>query len=150
MKALTLDRMQFQACSNWVQPSHSKILPVTFTIPFIFALTAGQTYEGVEQAISTPGKNTFCLRAIGVFLAAPGPTVRFQWPNGRYLSPIPIPVFNYIGTGKRGRLIDPVVKMKDADVIRMDIDNSAGGTQQLAIFFEGVVLVPFETDWLGK
>jgi hypothetical protein len=147
MKAVALDRMQFQACSKWVHPSHGKILPITFTIPFFFAMTAGQNYEGVEQALSTPGKYSFKLRAIGAYLAAPGPLVRFQWPNGRYLSNLPIPVFSYIGTGKRGRLIDPPIKMEDSDVIRMDIDNSSGGTQQLAIFFEGVVLVPFEASF---
>ncbi len=147
MKAVALDRMQFQACSKWVAPSGSKILPITYTIPFYLALTAGQFYDDQEQAVNPPGGYPFSLRAIGVYLAAPGPTVRFQWPNGRYLSPVGIPVFNYIGTGKRGRLIDPVVRMQDSDVIRMDIDNSAGGTQQLAIFFEGVVLVPFEAGF---
>lgn len=143
MKPITLDRMQFQACSKWVARS-GKILPVTFTIPFYYPLAAGQIYEGLEQAVSTPGKYPFTLRAVGAYLAAPGPVVRFQWPNGRYLSTVGIPIFSYIGTGKRGRLIDPPVPMKDTDVIRMDVDNSAGGAQQLCIFFEGVVLIPFE------
>lgn len=147
MKPIALDRYQFQACSNWVQPSGSRILPVTFTIPFYFPLEAETVYEDLEQAISTPGKYPFVLRAVGAFLAEPGPLVRFQWPNGRYLSNVGIPLFGYVGTGKRGRLIDPVVKMKDTDVIRIDVDNSTGPTQQLCIFFEGVVLVPFENSW---
>jgi hypothetical protein len=146
MKPILLDRMQFKACSKWVAPT-GKLLPITFTIPFYLALTAGTIYEDQEQAVTTPGKYPFKLRAIGVFLSAPGPTVRFQWPNGRYLSPVGVPVFNYIGTGKRGRLIDPPVTMQDTEVIRMDIDNTAGGAQQLAIFFEGVVLVPFEASF---
>jgi hypothetical protein len=147
MKPIALDRYQFQACSKWVQPTGSKILPVTYTIPFYFPMTAGQVYEDVEQAISTPGKYPFVLRAIGAFLTGPGTTVRFQWPNGRYLSNVGIPIFGYVGTGKRGRLIDPIVKMKDTEVILMDIDNTNGETGQLCIFFEGVVLVPFENSW---
>lgn len=119
------------------------MLPVTYTLPFLMQVQAGQQYS-LEQAVSTPGGYPFLLRAIGAFIATPGPTVRFQWPNGRYLSPGLMPLFGFIGTGKSGRLLDPAVPMNHTEVIRMDIDNTLGGTQNLSIFFEGLVLIPFE------
>jgi len=147
--ALPLSKYQYRECSRWLPPSGAKILPVPFTIPFLFQVTAAQQFS-LEQAVATPGGYPFSLRAIGGWVAVPGPTIRFQWPNGRYLSPVGIPLFGFFGTGKSGRLLDKPVRIEHTEVIRMDIDNTSGATQNIAIFFEGVVLIPFTERPNGK
>jgi hypothetical protein len=149
MTPVPLTKYQLRACMKWVPPSNTKLLPVAFTIPFLFQVVAGQQYS-LEQAVSTPGGYPFLLRAVGGFVAVPGPNVRFQWPNGRYLSSTPVPLFGFFGTGKSGRLLDPAVPMQHTEVIRMDINNVNGPTQNIGIFFEGLVLIPFMEAMNGK
>lgn len=143
MIPVSLSTYQLEACKGWKLPTDSKILPVSYVIPFLQFLAAGQTQRTFEQAIVIPGGYPFSLIALGAWLAQPGPKMRFQWPNGRYLSNVLMPIFGFIQTGKSGRLLAKPVDMKSGDVVRMDIDNTAGPAQTLMIFFEGVAHIPF-------
>jgi len=141
LRQLQLTDLQLATCSRWVNPPGVTVLPVPHTIPFFYLIGANATAIGVE--VGTHVEFPFLLKVISFTGLTPGTLVRVQWPDGRYLSNPGVDFFSFIRTGRLGRLIDPHKLLPQQQKIRLDIDNSAVGSQAvLEIYFEGVLQVP--------
>jgi hypothetical protein len=142
---MTFDTVQFSdlqiaACSPWVNPAGATELPVPFVLPFFLAVGAGAILSDVE--LGTPAEYDFVVKVISSTGITPATFVQVQWPDGRYLSNPGVDFFSFVGTGKRGRLIDPHKRVRPQQKIRFNIDNSAGAAASLEIYLEGTLQVP--------
>jgi len=96
-----------------------------------------------DDELGTHPRYEFAVKLIGNTGITPGTLVQVQWPDARYLSNPGIDVFSFWGTGRRGRLLDPIKRLRPASKIRFNIDNSGVGVQSdLEIYFEGVLRIP--------
>ena len=66
---------------------------------------------------------------------------RIQWPTGRYLSQVPVDMFNFGGTGCNGRLLTVPEFIPKGDTVRLELGTQAESTT-LQLFFEGAILIP--------
>jgi hypothetical protein len=141
-RQLALSDLQIQACSRWRDPAGREFLELFHVIPFYMTLAANAApLSDVELGIHS--EFDFVCKAIGYTGQTAGTLVQIQWPDGRYLSQSGLDVFNFVQTGKRGRLIDPQKVCPRGEKIRLNIDNSAvGETSSLELYFEGVLRVP--------
>jgi len=140
-RQLKLTDLQIASCARWQAPDGVVYLELAHTIPFFQAVTALQ--NPFELELGTPPEFRFLCKVVSFTGLVPGTLVQIQWPDGRYLSNPGIDLFSFVGTGRRGRLIDPHKLMAPSAKIRMTIDNSlvaVAGT--LELYFEGVLLVP--------
>jgi hypothetical protein len=95
---------------------------------------------GNEQG--TPPKYPFLIHALSSLVSLPLTYMRVQWPNGHYLSNVPVDIWSMMRTGRNGRLLEKPMFTEPGDVIRMEL-----GTQQISapvqvkIHFEGCLLI---------
>lgn len=141
-RQLELSDLQIQSCSRWRDPSGREFLELFHVIPFYLTLQADAApLQDVELGINSEFDFVCC--AIDYTGQTAGTLVQIQWPDGRYLSQTGVDVFNFIQTGKRGRLVDPKKVCERGSKIRLNIDNSAvGEASSLELFFEGVLRIP--------
>jgi hypothetical protein len=138
-RELVLSDFQVDACCNWKAPEGVLYLPLPFVLPFYRRLGAGRIIPDVE--ISTP-EFPFEVRVISSTGQTPGTLLQVQWPDGRYLSNPGFDLWGFVGTGRRGRLIDPYKLLPAASKIRLNFDNTNGAQADLELFFEGSIRVP--------
>lgn len=145
IKEVQISDLQIASCSLWKEASGALFLPVFHVLPFFQTLAANAELPDLE--LGTPPDYDFVCRAIGSTGTTPGTLVQVQWPDGRYLSNPGVDFFSFVGTGRRGRLIDPGKRMKPGQKIRLNIDNSlVNTTSTMEIYFEGVLLVPMSVS----
>ena len=141
LRTLKLSDLQLGDCSRWFQPNGTQYLELPLILPYFKQVTGGQVLD--DEEVGTPPKYPFVCKAIGSTGVTPGTLVQIQWPDGRYLSNPGIDFFSFVGTGRRGRLIDPHKRMPPASKIILNIDNSGtDATSNLEIYFEGCLLIP--------
>jgi hypothetical protein len=132
---------QISACSKWTAPDGARFLELPFVVPFYQLVTAGQVLNGVEVACSS--EFDFLAKVLSSTTTVAGALVQVQWPGGRYLSSSGLSVFDFLGTGMRGRLIDEHELISRGDKVRLNIDASAAVADvNLSLFFEGVLRLP--------
>jgi len=140
MRPLQLTDMQLTNCTKWVAPNGDVLLPLPHTIPFYYQIGAGLVQPDLELA--TPSESAFVCKVISSTGVTPGTLVQIQWPDGRYLSNPGVDFFSFVGTGRRGRLLDPYKYLPPSSKIKINLDNSAvGSAANMEIYFEGVLLV---------
>lgn len=132
---------------TWRAPSGQLFLPLAHTIPWYFQAALSKAYQGIEQGMNAD--YDFLVKAIGAVVDTPGNNttlVQIQWPDGRYLSNPGLSVFDFIGTGLRGWGLDNPELIPRGAKVKLNVDNSGNSLSvvNLALFFEGVLLVPME------
>lgn len=91
----------------------------------------------------TPAKYPFLIKAISALVSLPQTYMRIQWPNGHYLSSVPVDIWSMMRTGRNGRLLEEPVFTEPGDVIRMEMGTQAiSAPVQVKIHFEGCILIP--------
>lgn len=144
-RALKLSDFQIASCTPWRAPSGAYYLELPVTLVFPKQLTLNTTYPDERQP--TPSDYPFVLKAVGMSQQQQFPNVygRFQWPNGKYWSNVPVDLFNFFGSGQFGRLVEPDVVMPPGALIRMQLENrDLANTVVVVIFFEGFLRIPME------
>jgi hypothetical protein len=85
----------------------------------------------------------FVAKVLSSTTLVAGVMLQVQWPGGRYLSRPGFSVFDFLGTGFRGRLIDEPETIARGDKVRLNIDATAAASDvNLALYFEGVLRLP--------
>lgn len=134
---------QLQACA-WTSPEGAAFLELPHTIPWYFTAAAGTAYPGVEQAMSA--QYDFVVKGISAVVDFTGldeTLVQIQWPDGRFLSNPGLPVWDFIGTGLRGWVLENPELIAHGSKLKVNTDNSANfSAVNLALFFEGVLRIP--------
>jgi hypothetical protein len=141
LREMRLSDLQLRDCTRWVAPDGVVYLPQFHVQPFFKNVPAGQTLDDVE--LGTPPEFPFLIKLIcSTGINTSGVLVRIQWPDGRYLSNPGVDFFSFVGTGRRGRLLDKPKVVPPSSKIRFDLTNPNGADADLEIFFEGALLVP--------
>lgn len=139
----SLTDYQLQACS-WTSPDGAMFLELPHTIPWYFAAAADTLYAGIEQAMSA--QYDFVINGISAVVDVTGDDetlLQIQWPDGRYLSNPGLPVWDFIGTGLRGWVLENPEVIAHGSKVKLNIDNSGNGSNvNLGLFFEGVLRIP--------
>jgi hypothetical protein len=106
-QALDLDKLQVAACSQWRAPDGTFFLELPVTLVFPKFLVHSTVYPDERQP--TPAEFPFVLKAIGVLNAGILANIygRFQWPNGKYFSNIPVDLAHLYNSGQWGRQVEP-------------------------------------------
>ena len=100
---------------------------------------ANLSVPGLEQGF--PPEFDFLVHGIGSIATVPYTYARIQWPTGRYLSQVPVDMFNFGGTGRNGRLLTVPEFIPKGDTVRLELGTQAESTT-LQLFFEGAILIP--------
>jgi hypothetical protein len=96
---------------------------------------------GQEQG--THPKYGFLVHAISALVDLPYTYMRVQWPDGKYLSNVPIDIWSMIQTGRNGRLMARPKYCEPGSVIRMEFGTSqVDDPVNVKVFFEGAILIP--------
>jgi len=97
---------------------------------------------GNEQG--TPPKYPFLIHAISALVSQPYTYMRIQWPDGHYLSNVPVDIWSMMQTGRNGRLLERPEFTEPGDVIRMEFGTQRGTEIPVLvkIHFEGCILIP--------
>jgi len=141
LREMRLSDLQLQSCTRWVSPDGVVYLELPYVLPFFKTVAAGAMVDDSE--LGTPPAYEFACKAIGSTGVTPGTLVQIQWPDGRYLSNPGVDFFSFVGTGRRGRLLDVPKRLRPASKIRLNIDNSGVAVaSELEIYFEGVLRIP--------
>lgn len=96
-------------------------LELPFTVPWYFLAAAGVSSEGLELAMSAD--YDFEVHAVSAVIGAPGPLAQIQWPDGRYLSNPGLPMFDFIGTGQRGFLLENPELIPRGAKVKVNVSN---------------------------
>ena len=138
-----LTDMQFRAC-NWTSPAGADFLPLAHTIPWYFTAAATTLYQGIEQAMNS--QYDFLVTGISAVVDVTGNNetlLQIQWPDGRFLSNPGLPVWDFIGTGLRGWVLENPELIPHGTKVKLNIDNSNNSSiVNLGLFFEGLLRVP--------
>jgi hypothetical protein len=116
-----LTSAQAGACLK-TEPDGRQFLEIPYVVPFYVRVAPGQIANGLEVAINS--EYEFRVMVISATLVTQGPRLQVQWPDGRYLSRPGIPVFDFIGTGMRGRLLEEPETIGRTEKILLNVDNS--------------------------
>jgi hypothetical protein len=104
------------------EPDGRQFLELPFVVPVFVRVLAGQVVQGLEVSVS--GEYDFQVRVISAALLTGGPRVQVEWPDGRYLSTPGLPLFDFVGTGMRGRLLENPETIGRTEKILLNVDNS--------------------------
>jgi len=138
---MQLSDLQLRSCTRWVSPEGVVYLELPRVLPFFRTVTAGAMVDDAE--LGTDPAYEFAVKAIGNTGVTPGTLIQIQWPDGRYLSDPGVDFFSFVGTGRRGRLLDVPKRLRPASKIRFNLDNSGVASDaKLEIYFEGVLRIP--------
>lgn len=137
-----LTAAKLRACVPY-ECDQGKFLQLPCTSVFQFTIVNGTgayfSVPGLEQSFSA--EYPFLVHGLGSIVSLPYTYARIQWPNGHYLSQVPVDLWNFGGTGRNGRLLTKPVFIPAKDLARLEV-----GTQQsqstLQLFFEGCLLIP--------
>lgn len=136
-----LSDLQLQTCTRWVDPDGVVYLEVPCVLPFYRRVEAGVFVDDSE--LGTPPEYEFACKVISSTGVTPGTLVQIRWPDGRYLSNPGLDFFSFVGTGRRGRLLEIPKRLRPSSKIRFNLDNSGVETAaDLEIYFEGALRVP--------
>jgi len=140
---LELTDEQIVACAGFTAPDGATFLELPAVLSFVQTFTANaQPVEDLE--LGTFPSWDFVVCSVEYTGVTPGTIVQIQWPDGRYLMNPGIDAFSFIGTGKRGRLVDPEKLLRKQSKIRINVDNSnVGESSTVELYFYGYVRVPF-------
>ena len=141
LREMRLTDLQLRDCTRWVAPDGVVYLPQFHVMPFFKNVPAGASLDDVE--LGTPPEFPFLIKLIcssGINTA--GVLVQIQWPDGRYLSNPGVDFFSFVGTGRRGRLLDKPKVVPPSSKIRFNLINPNQTDGDLEIYFEGALLVP--------
>lgn len=134
---------QFAGCV-WTAPDGARFLLLPKTIVWYFRATSGTQTNGIEQSFD-PDYDVL-VKSIGGYESNEAGDVCYvqvQWPDGRYLSNPGLPVWDFIGTGLRGFLLEQGEIIPRGQKVKFNVDNSGNEDDtDLALYFEGVVLIP--------
>ena len=142
LRQLKLSDLQVNSCGKWTAPNGTKYIELPHTVCVFTSLTANQPIvTDYEQA--TPPEFWFLAKAVSYTGLTPATLVQIQWPDGKYLSNVPVDLFSFCGTGKRARWLEYPKLCPPNSKIRLTLDNSAVDSESdVQLFFEGVLRVP--------
>ena len=146
-----LTAAKLRACTPY-ECDAGKFLQLPCTPVFQYTIVNGTgaylAVPGLEQGF--PPAYDFLVHGISSIVSLPYTYVRIQWPTGRFLSQVPVDVWNMGGTGRNGRLLmggqgktpsKGGVFIPKGEIVRLEV-----GTQQaqstVQLFFEGCILIP--------
>lgn len=130
---------------TWVSPDGRVFLELPHTIPWYYTAAALTLYQGVEQGMNPD--YDFLVKAISSVSDVPGTLIQIQWPDGRFLSNPGLPVYDFIGVGLRGWVLENPEILPRGSKVKLQVDNSANGSAvNLDLFFEGVLRIPMVTE----
>jgi len=139
---LTADKLQ--ACVPYSCPQGNFFqLPHTLFFEYQIQNSGGAGYldvPGLEQA--TPPKYCFLVYALCALVQNPFTYGRIQWPDGKFLSNVPVDLWSMMQTGRNGRLLERQKFCDRNSVIRIDLGTSQPDNVNVQFFFEGVLLIP--------
>lgn len=96
---------------------------------------------GNEQG--APAKYNYLIHAMSSIVSLPYTYCRVQWPDGHYLSNVPVDLWSMVQTGRNGRLFSRPKFIPKGSVIRMELGtNQTSAVVQVQIFYEGCILIP--------
>lgn len=140
-RQVQLSDLQLKSCMRWTDPDGVVHLEVPYVLPFYRSIAAGAFADDSE--LGTPPEYEFVCKVIGNTGVTPGTLIQIRWPDGRYLSNPGVDFFSFVGTGRRGRLLDVPKRLRPASKIRFNIDNTGvGSAADLEIYFEGALRIP--------
>jgi hypothetical protein len=87
-------------------------------------------------------KYDFLVHAVSALVSQPSTYGRIQWPDGRYLSTVPVDLWSMVATGRNGRLLAKPKFIPRGSVIRIDLGTAQVTPVDIQIFFEGCILIP--------
>lgn len=139
---ITADKLR--ACIPY-ECARGKYLQLPFTSIYETQLdnTGGSSFlfvPGNEQA--APARYPFLIHAMSALVTMPYTYMRVQWPDGHYLSNVPIDIWSMMRTGRNGKLLTRPKFIEPADVIRMELGTGFASTVGVKVFFEGCILIP--------
>jgi hypothetical protein len=97
------------------------------------------SFPGLEQGF--PPEFDFLVRGIGAIATVAYTYARLQWPSGRYLSQVPVDMFNFGGIGRNGRRLTEPEFIPKGDIVKIEA-GLQGASSTLQLFFEGCILIP--------
>lgn len=139
---------KLQACIPY-ECSKGKYLQIPFTSVYETQLdntvasgfgTSFLFVPGNEQG--TPPRYPFLVHAISALVSAAYTYMRIQWPDGHYMSNVPVEIWSMMRTGRNGRLLERPRFTEPGDVIRMELGTQQVAVVQVKIYFEGCILIP--------
>ena len=142
LRQLKLSDLQVNSCGRWTAPNGTVFIELPHTLAVYTTLAANAPIvTDYEQA--TPPEFSFFAKAISNTGLTPGTLVQVQWPDGKYLSNVPVDAFSFWGTGKRARWLEIGKLCPPSSKIRLTFDNSAVDAESdVEMFFEGVLRIP--------
>lgn len=135
---------KLRACIPY-ECSKGKYLQIPFTSIFETQIgsteaTAFQFFPGNEQG--TPPKYPFLIHAMSALVTLPYTYMRVQWPDGHYMSNVPVDIWSMMRTGRNGRLLGRPKFTEPGDVIRMELATQQAAVVVVKVYFEGCILIP--------
>lgn len=136
---------KLQACMPYACPQ-GNFLQLPFCSVFETQLsnvdgTAFLSVPGAEQ--NAPNKYDFLIHAMAALVSAPYTYMRVQWPDGHFLSNIPVDIWSMMQTGRNGRLFERPRFVEKNSVIRMEFGTAqTSAVVNVQLFFEGALLIP--------
>lgn len=142
MDASKLTPERLQACTPYIGPQ-GKFWQLPDISCFQYTITNGTgaylSVPGLEQGF--PPEFDFLVHGICSIASVPYTYARIQWPTGRYLSQVPVDMFNFCGTGRNGRKLTIPEFIPKGDTVKLELGTQAA-TATLQLFFEGCILIP--------
>lgn len=135
---------KLQACAPYACP-RGNFLQLPFTSVYETQLnnadgTAFLSVPGAEQ--NAPNKYDFLIHAMSALVTLPYTYMRVQWPDGHFLSNVPVDIWSMMQTGRNGRLLERARFVERNSVIRMEFGTSQAAVVNVQVFFEGALLIP--------
>jgi len=140
-----LTASKLQACIPYrCEAGNFLQLPFTSNFSTVLDNTDGTAFlesPGHEQ--NAPNKYHFLIKAISAIVDLPYTYMRVQWPDGKFLSNVPVDIWSMMRTGRNGRLLEVPKLIEKNGVIRMEFGTQqTGQVVNVQIFFEGCILIP--------
>lgn len=138
---MTADKLR--ACCPY-EDEHGKFLQLPGNLVFEHTLdnSAGTTYLSVPGLeLGTPAGLDFLVYAYSAIVDQAYTYARIQWPDGLYLSSVPVDLWNMVGTGRNGRLLARPKFLPKGSVTRFELGTQQVAVVKVTVVLEGCVLV---------
>ncbi len=136
---------KLQACMPYTCPQGKFLqLPLISTFEIVLNNVGNSTFLSIPgQELNAPPKYDYLIHALGALVDLPYTYMRLQWPDGHYLSNVPVDIWSMIQTGRNGRLLAKPKLVEKNSVIRMEFGTSqTGAAVNVKVYFEGCLLIP--------
>lgn len=131
---------QLAGCT-WTSPEGRVFLELPHAMPWYYTAAGSTLYQGIEQGMNPD--YDFIVKAICAVIDVPVTLIQIQWPDGRFLSNPGLPMYDFIGTGLRGWVLENPELIQRGEKIKLQVDNSANASAvNLDLFFEGLLRIP--------